>query len=67
MNQFEYKIEQERKTFIGNKGVESIHLSLIIKCNKNDFAKSVQWAADLLITADLENVKNISINLEALD
>jgi hypothetical protein len=66
MNKDFYSSEK-RETVLSSKGVESIHLSLTIKCNKNDFAKSVQWAADLLITADLENVKNISINLEALD
>jgi hypothetical protein len=67
MNQFEYNVEQERKTVISNKGVESIHLSLKLKCPKADFVQSVRLLADYLTDCDLEKVKSISFDLQNLD
>ncbi len=67
MNQFEYDIEQERKTVISNKGIESIHLSLKVKCPKADFVESVRLLANFLTDCDLEKVKSISLDLQSLD
>jgi hypothetical protein len=67
MNQFEYNIEQERKTVISNKGIESIHLSLKVKCPKADFVESVRVLADFLNDLDLEKVKSVSLDLQSLD
>jgi hypothetical protein len=67
MNQFEYNIEQERKTVISNKGIESIHLSLKLKCPKADFVQSVRLLADFLADFDLEKVKSVSFDLQSLD
>jgi hypothetical protein len=67
MNQFEYNIEQERKTVIGNKGIESIHLSLKLKCPEADFVQSVRLLADFLTDCDLEKVKSVSLDLQSLD
>jgi hypothetical protein len=57
----------ERKITLTGENVESVHLSLTIKCSKDDYAKSVKWAAKKLAAADLENVEKISIILEASD
>jgi hypothetical protein len=67
MNQFEYNIEQETKTVISNKGVESIHLSVKLKCSKTDFVEAVRKLSDLLAGCDLEKVKSISFDLQSLD
>ncbi len=55
----------ERKITLTSEGVESVHLSLTIKCSKDDYAKSVKWAAKELAAADLENVEKISIILDS--
>jgi hypothetical protein len=67
MNQFEYNIEQERKTVIGNKGVESIHLSLKVKCPKADFEQGVRSLVDFFTNCDLEKVKSVSFDIQSLD
>jgi hypothetical protein len=67
MNQFEYNIEQERKIVIGNKGVESIHLSLKVKCPKADFVHGVRSLVDFFTNCDLEKVKSVSFDIQSLD
>ncbi len=59
--------KQERKVIYTSEGVESVHLSLMIKFSKDDFAKVVRKVAGDLTTEDLKDVKNISIVLEASD
>ncbi len=61
----DFYFNQERKIFLTGEGVESVHLLLAIKCSKDDYAKSVEWATKKLAAADLENVEKISIILES--
>jgi hypothetical protein len=63
----DFYFNQEREIVLTSEGVESVHLSLTIKCSKDDYAESVEWATKKLAAADLENVKKISIILEASD
>jgi Zn-dependent M16 (insulinase) family peptidase len=63
----DFYFNQERKIFLTGEGVESVQLSLTIKCSKADFAKSVEWAAKELAATDLKDIKKISIILEASD
>ncbi len=63
----DFYFNEERKITFTGEGVKSVHLSLTIKCSKDDYAKSVEWAANELAAADLENVEKISIILEASD
>ncbi len=62
-----FYLNEKREITLTNKGVESIHLSLTIKCSKDDYAKSVERAAKELAASDLENVEKISIILESSD
>ncbi len=55
-----------KKTVITNKGIEGIHLSFEIKCEKEDFESYVRRSAELLESYDLENVKTFSIRFELL-
>ena len=61
----DFYFNQERKIFLTGEGVESVQLSLTIRCGKADFAKSVERVAKELAAADLENVEKISIILES--
>jgi hypothetical protein len=63
----DFYIKQEIKTVYNNKGVESVHLSLTIKCSKDDFIKSVKQVAKDLNADDLKAVDSISISLKKSD
>jgi Zn-dependent M16 (insulinase) family peptidase len=63
----DFYFSQERRIILSGESVKSVYLSLAIKCSKDDYAESVKWAANKLATTDLENVKKISIILEASD
>ena len=56
-----------KKTVITNKGIEGIHLSFEIKCEKENFESYIRQSAKLLTDCDLEKVKTFSIRFELLD
>ncbi len=57
----------EKKTVITGKGIQDIHLSFELKCEKEDFESYIRQSAKLLNSCELKNVKTFSIHFELLD
>jgi hypothetical protein len=59
--------ESTKKTVIKKGSIESIHLSLVVKCEKQAFEHYIRESAKLLTNVKLDKVKNFSISFEILD